>query len=236
MQGKWKDARSDAMKFSMNQNNSRLVHGPYQSIDELLSVTSISVLRKVLELPWLPSSERIAELERPQSIRDLLEIRTNSEDLVDDILNRDDTKFTKLLLNNQVVRDWDALSIDLEITSLVDELSDTLQVRLTIRNVWLDEGQHLRSGLCELDEDSIVDLEQSQELHDLSRLRWDLVDTLDSDHKGELGLCWNVEVSILLCCALETNLFPLGFTVLLDVLLSSLEDNLSLLLGCLMPT
>jgi hypothetical protein len=48
-------------------------------------------------------------------------------------------------------------------------------------------------GLGEFDEDTVVDLEETEELEDLARLGRDLVDTLDADDKGELGLLINEE-------------------------------------------
>lgn len=152
---------------------------------------------------------------------------------MNDIFDRNDTEFAKLLLDDRVVRDWNSLSVDLEVSSLVHELSHRFEVWFTVCNIWLDKSQHLRSGLGKLDKDTVVDLEQSKKLHDLSWLWWNLVDTLDSDHECKFGLCWNVEVTILLCGSLETDLLSLGLTVLLNVLLCSLEDDFSFLLGSL---
>lgn len=50
-----------------------------------------------------------------------------------------------------------------------------------------------------------------------------LVDTANSDDEGDLVLSWNVEVSLGLSLALESESFLLGVSVLLDVFLSTLE-------------
>jgi hypothetical protein len=53
---------------------------------------------------------------------------------------------------------------------------------------------------------------------------------LDTDQEDQLGLGRDVESALLLGSAGKANLLALGFTVLLDVLLSTLEDDLTLLL------
>ena len=46
-----------------------------------------------------------------------------------------------------------------------------------VGDVWFDETKHLLGSLGDPDEDSVVDLEQSEELKDLSGLGGDLGDT-----------------------------------------------------------
>lgn len=217
----------------MNRFYATLVHASDQFVDELLSVTSITALDEVLELPRSPSSERIAKLEWSQKVTGLLEIGTDGENLVDEILNGDDAEFPEVILDKSVVSERDALPVDFSVTSFVDELSDRLEIGLSVSDVWLNEGQHLRGSLGELYKDTIVDLEQTHKLHDLSGLRWDFVDTLDTDYKGEFWLGWNVEIAVSLGNTLESDLFPLGLTVFLDILLGTFEDDFSLVLGSL---
>lgn len=84
----------------------------------------------------------------------------------------------------------------------------------------------------EPDENSVVDLEESEELQDLSRLGGDLVDTSKSDDEENLGLGGNVEVTRSPRLSSKSDLLLLGSRVLLDVLLGPLEDDLALgLLG-----
>lgn len=105
-----------------------------------------------------------------------------------------------------------------------------------VGDVWLDETKHLLGSLGDSNKDTVVDLEQSEELQDLSGLRCDLGDTLQSNDEVDLGLGGDVEVTRLSGLPLESDVLSLGVEVLLDVLVSSLEDNLTLglvgLLGC----
>lgn len=60
---------------------------------------------------------------------------------------------------------------------------------------------------------------------------------LDTDNEDQLLLSWNVEGAILLRQTVEADFLTLRITVLLDVLLSTLEDNTTLLLlGLLVST
>lgn len=68
----------------------------------------------------------------------------------------------------------------------VDEFTDRLLVGVTVRNERLDNLQHLHSSLGELDEDAVVDLEQTEELQCLALLGINLVDTLDADDESKL--------------------------------------------------
>jgi len=83
-------------------------------------------------------------------------------------------------------------------------------------------------------------------LEDLAGLGCDLVDTawrlagaaeeicldlpLDTDNEDQLLLSWDVERVVLLGNTGKTNLLALSITVFLDVLLSTLEDDTTLLL------
>ena len=85
-------------------------------------------------------------------------------------------------------------------------------------------------GLCETDEDTVVDLEETKELEDFAGLWRNLVDTLDAENEDELVLVWNVEGTILLAQASESDLLTLGIAILLDIGLGALEDDTTLLL------
>jgi len=178
----------------------------------------------------LPSAERRAELEWPEEVCGLLERWSDGENFVDQILNGNDTELAKVGLDDGIVGQRNSLAIDLSITSLVEKFSNRLEVGLSICDIWLDQSQHLRSCLGELDEDTVVDLQQTKELHDLSWLGGNLVYTLDSNDECKFGLSWYVEVTILLGSTLQTDLFTLGLSVFLNIFLCSLEDDFSLLL------
>jgi hypothetical protein len=118
----------------------------------------------------------------------------------------------------------------------VDELTDGLLVGIAIGNVRLDDLQHLRGSLGQLDENTVVDLEKAEKLEGLALLGIDLVDTLDADYERKLGLGGDVDTTTLLGLAGEPDLLPLGIAVLLHILLSAREDSLPLLLVLLYST
>ena len=229
-----------------------LVHLPDQSVDVLLTVTQVTTLDEVLELPLVEAAIGAAELEGPEEVGSLLEVGADGVDLVDEILDTDNAVLAQALLNDGVVGQRDALLVDLAIATLVDELLDTLQVGVTVGDPRLDDLDHLRGGLGDTDKDTVVDLKETEELKDLAGLGRDLVDTrskelerempgmrlglflldvpLDTDDEEELGLLGNVERALLLGDASEPDLLTLGIAVLLHVLLSTLEDNGALLL------
>lgn len=182
---------------------------------------------------YLASSEstsRVAELEWPEEVGGLLEVGANGEDLVDQILHADNAVLSKGGLNDGVVGESNALLLNLSISTLVDELTDGLQVGVSIGDPWLNNLEHLKSGLSHANKDTIVDLEETEKLEDLAGLRCDLVDTLDTDDEDELVLSWDVERTLLLGQAEETDLLTLLITVFLYVLLGTLEDDTTLLL------
>ena len=65
------------------------------------------------------------------------------------------------------------------------------------------DPEHVGGGLVHLDEDSVVDLPQSEKLEDLLDLGGDLVDTTDSHDEDQLGLGGDVVVAVLLGIALQ---------------------------------
>lgn len=196
----------------------------------MLSVTSVTTLDEVEELSSSETTVRVGQVEWPQEVVDLLEVRTNGVDLVDQVLNGLDTVLTQSTLDDLVVRQGNSLGVDLTVTSLVDQLSDGSQVRVTVGDVRLGQSEQLRSGLGDLDENTRVDLSQTEQLQDLSWLRWDLRDTLDSDDEHQLWLGLNVERVVGLGLTLGVNQGTLSVSVLLVVSSSSLSNSLSLLL------
>lgn len=155
-----------------------LVHLLDQSIDVLLSVTKITTLNVMLELPGSEAAGGVGQLEWPEEVAGLLEVGTNGEDFVDQVFHADDAVFAKVVLDQLVVGERDALLVDLAIATLVDQLTDRLEIGISICNVGVDDRKHLLGGLGELDENTVVDLEETEELKDLARLRSDLVDTM----------------------------------------------------------
>jgi len=171
-----------------------LVHSLDKRVDLVLSVSGISSLLKVDRLLLVSSLWR-AQLEGPQKLVHLFEVLADNENLVDEVLNAEDASVAQLLGDDAVVGDGNALVVHVHEASLVDELSDGLQIRRSIGDIRLDELEHLLGGTGETDENSVVDLSQSQELQDLSRLGIHSVDTSDTDDYGELGLGLDEEVA-----------------------------------------
>lgn len=56
-------------------------------------------------------------------------------------------QLTKLALNDVIAGEGDAASTGLGETSLVDKISDTLQVGVAPGNVWLTDAQHVQGSL-----------------------------------------------------------------------------------------
>jgi hypothetical protein len=131
----------------------------------------------MLELSWAETTSWVAELEWPQEVGGLLEVGTDGEDLVDQVLHTHNAVLAQRVLDNGVVGESDALFVDLSVSTLVDELTNGLKVRVSICDPWLDDLQHLKGGLGHANEDTIVDLEETKELEDLAGLGCDLVDT-----------------------------------------------------------
>ena len=68
------------------------------------------------------------------------------------------------------------------------------------------DSEHVLSGLVNLDEDSVVDLPQPEELEDLLDLGGHLVDTTDPHNKDELSLSGDIVVAVLLGITLKPKL------------------------------
>lgn len=155
-----------------------LVHLADESVDVLLTVTSVTTLDEVLDLAGVEATVGVGELEGPEEVVGLLEVGADGVDLVDQVFHADNAVLAEVLLNELVVGKGNALLVDLSVATLVDELTDGLEVGVTVGDEGVDNGQHLLGGLGETDEDTVVDLEQTEELQDLAGLGSDLVDTV----------------------------------------------------------
>ena len=202
----------------------------------LLTVTKVTTLDVVLELASAEATSGVGELEGPEEVGGLLEVGADGVDLVDQVLHADNAVLGKVLLDDGVVGEGNALLVDLGVSALVDELADRLQVGVTVGDERLDDLEHLRGGLGQTDEDTVVDLEKTEELESLALLGVDLVDTLDAGNEDELGLGRDVVRALGLGDAGKTDLLTLVVAVLLDVGLGALEDLLTLGLGLLFMT
>ncbi len=133
----------------------------------------------MLEFPRPKSSRWIAQLERPQKITGLLEVRAYSQDLMDQVLHTHNSIFTQVLLDDLVVGEGNTLLVDLAVATLVDEVADSLEGGVAIGDVRFDDFEHFGRGFCKADEHAVVDLEETEELEDFARFGGDLVNTGD---------------------------------------------------------
>lgn len=162
----------------MTQHDENLVHLSDQSVDVVLTVTRVTTLDEVLDLAGVEATSGVGELEGPEEVVDLLEVGTDGIDLVDQVLHADNAVLAEVLLDDLVVGEGDTLLVDLAVAALVDKLTDALEVGITEGNEGVDNVQHLLGSLGEADEGAAVDLEQTEELQDLTGLRANLVDTV----------------------------------------------------------
>ena len=78
---------------------------------------------------------------------------------MDQILHADNAVFAKVSLDEGVVGERNALFVDLSVPALVDELTDGLQVGISVGNPWLDDLEHLEGSLGHSNKNTVVDLE-----------------------------------------------------------------------------
>jgi len=60
----------------------------------------------------------------------LFEVRANSEDFMDKVLDGKNVVFSECLLDHLVIGEGHSLFVNLSVTSLVDQLADSLEVGL----------------------------------------------------------------------------------------------------------
>lgn len=206
-----------------------LDHSVDQTIDQVLSVTPVTSAGLV-ETVSLSNKSTLggAHLEGPQEAIDFLEVWTNSVDLVDDILDSVNTELSEVIGNGGVVRERNSASVDLQETSLVDELSDGSEGWVSESAVWGDSSEHLSHWTVYLEENTVVQLLESEQLQDLLRLGGHLVDTDESGNEEELGLWLDEEVSAFTSLSSHSDEIGFAGVVFLHVLEGSLLQVSSL--------
>lgn len=108
-----------------------LVHLADELVNASFSVTKVTTLDVVLELPCSPTTIGVRELEWPQEVGGLFEIGASSDDLMYKILNTENVVFTEVSLNYGIVGKGDALLVYLSVSTLVDEFANRLEVWFT---------------------------------------------------------------------------------------------------------
>ena len=96
---------------------------------------------------------------------------------MDQVFHADHAVLAEVVFNQLIVGEGNALLVDLAVSSLVDQLPHRLEVGIAVGNEWVDDGEHLLRGLGDFDKDTVVDLEETEELEDLSWFGSNLVDT-----------------------------------------------------------
>lgn len=190
------------------------------SVDELanenLMVTIVTTLIEVTEL-LAETTSRSVQLEGPEEVGGLLEVRTNSVDFMNEIFHRDNTELTENSLDLLVVHKRNTLTIQLGITTLVNEVTDSLKVGVTIGNVGLNKTEHLNGSLVQTNEDSIVDLAETEKSKDLLHLGRNLVNTTNTNHNSKTTLTFNEEVAVVV------SFSSLGNEVSLELFITSIN-------------
>ena len=95
-----------------NDDDKDLDHLLQEVIDLVFSASEVSTLDEVVGL-LSPASSWVVQLEGPQEVGGVLEVGSNSEDLVDQILNTDDSHLAQLVLDDIVGGDWGSVSVNL---------------------------------------------------------------------------------------------------------------------------
>ena len=224
-----------------------LIHGTNHRVDLFLAVPHVPTFDKVQNLALVEATGRVAQLERPQEVGGLLEVGADGVNFMDQIFHANDAELSERLLDDGVIGESNTLLLDLAVTTLVQQFSHGLEVGRSPGDVRLHQLEHLQRAVVQPYKDTSVDLDQAEQLQNLARLGRDLVDTLDTaytgcqsirnafekqhipDHKGQ-GLGRNVELAGSFGFTAHADFVTLRGTVLLDVLLGALEDDLAAVL------
>lgn len=196
--------RSEPQLHQHHEPRNPLVHAADERVDLVLAVTSLATLDVVQALLG-HAAEGGRQLEGPEEVGASGEVGAAGVDLVDEILNADDALLAERLLNDAVVGEGDALLVHLAVPALVDELLHRLEVGVAEHDVGLNLPQHVDSRLVHAHEDTVVDLAQAEELHDLAGLGVHVVDTAKAHDEHDLSLGLDVEAALGASLALEAN-------------------------------
>ena len=153
-------------------------HAGNKLIDEVLTVAENTAVSEGVSLLF-PAFSGGVELDRPEEVVGCLEVGAAGSDLVDKVFHAVDSLFAELTSDDGVVGQGDSGSVDLTAASLVDELLDGRPGGVSIGDERLNHADHVDSGFGQTDEHTVVDLSESQELHDLLGLGGKFVDTIE---------------------------------------------------------
>mmetsp|Transcript_31847 Transcript_31847/g.52500 ORF Transcript_31847/g.52500 Transcript_31847/m.52500 type:complete len:219 (-) Transcript_31847:141-797(-) len=175
-------------------------------VDFLSTGTGFSTFHEMQQLGLAAeSSLRVLELEWPQKVVGLLEVRTDSRQLMHQISSASNSESSETFLNDRVISNRNALSVELSESTLVHQLLDSLTCRITVGNIWFNQTQHANGSFVQTHKSGIVKLQQTKETHDLLGLWRDSNATTNAHHQTELWFGRDVESSIDLGLAAIVN-------------------------------
>lgn len=150
--------------------SSRLPQSPLFTKDCLLHTNPPLGLRslKALEI----GGKRV-----PEETVGLFEVGADGVDLVDEVLDAVNAEFSKLLLDDGVVGEGNALAVDFGESSLVNQLPDGGEGGVSVGDVGLDFSEHGEGGLVDADECRVVELAQLEEAESGPDVGVEVVDT-----------------------------------------------------------
>lgn len=135
---------------------------------------------------------------------------------------------TEGLVDDGVVIERNSAAVNFTEATAVDKFGDGGAGGVTVGDEGFNVADHVPGGAVKSNEDTVVKLTESKELHDLLLLGGKLVNTSDSDDKSDFGLGFNEEVSSLLGGSLCLNKCLVGSRVLASILLSIFGSDDSL--------
>ncbi len=96
--------------------------------------TSVEITVSLL----LDSTSWRVESEWEEEVVNLLELGSKAVDLIDDVLDAFDSMLSESLLDDLVLDQGDSLSVELSVSSLVDESLDGVLGWESVGDIWLD--------------------------------------------------------------------------------------------------
>jgi len=109
------------LRIKLGKTASRSHHLADKGVDEFFSVTPSTVTFTESVSLLFKATEWGRELHWPEEVVGFLEVWATSDDFVDQIFNAVDTNLTKGIGNDLVISEWNSSSINLTVTSLVDQ-------------------------------------------------------------------------------------------------------------------
>lgn len=91
----------------------------------------------------LDSTSWRVESEWEEEIVDLFEFRSKVVNLIDDVLDALDAVLSESLFDDLVLDQWDSLSVELSISSLVNQSLNSALGWESISDIWLDLSEHV---------------------------------------------------------------------------------------------